>query len=251
MRIVLDVDAPVRAFRSTSVPARGECAWSDGYVAAACNRKQRETNERPRLHFHPHKDRSAFMHNVATHARNLVDQGQYDQACEAYRAALAKEPEDRNLLFAFSSLLVKMNRHVEAIPICERLAAYWRGVRFHNHAVFFYVQAYAYFFLHAPHRQDHFGHLPQRLAEVFKEICATEGQITQNAVRDALATQAEQEDFKDAVIDLLGKVIAIDPDNPFPHQCRLDVFVRLRHSHHADEQRRILDELLAGDKHTR
>lgn len=31
MRIVLDVDAPVRAFRSTSVPARGECAWSDGY----------------------------------------------------------------------------------------------------------------------------------------------------------------------------------------------------------------------------
>ena len=197
------------------------------------------------LHLHTHKIIGGLMNANVVRARELAKQGQYDQAYEVYQAALAEDPEDRDLLFGFLSLLVEMKHYVEAIPICERLAAYWRGVRFYGHAVIFYVHAYAYFFQYAAHMQDRFGHLPLRLAEVFKEICTTTGPFTQTAIRNALATRGNREATEDALIDLLGKIIALDRNDPFPHQCRLDVFVRLGHSHHADEQRRILEQLAA------
>jgi hypothetical protein len=121
-------------------------------------------------------------------------------------------------------------------------------LKFYNHAVHFYVHAYAFVLKYVPHLEGRFGHLPSRLAETFTEIVAEHpGSTAQNvrSIQNALATRAGREETERALIEMLRQVIAIDDDNPLPYHCLVDALVRVGDRDEAMRQRGVLAGLLA------
>lgn len=187
------------------------------------------------------------MSNRGDEARRLVQQGHYDSAIAAYEALLVEEPEDTTMLFGLLAVLLKLNRYPEAISTCERLAESWRSKRFYSHAVIFYVHAYGYLLKHAAHLKDRFNHVPVRLSETFQEIRAKDGPF----IQDSLATRGGREGNEHALIELLRRVIEVDPDNPLPHQCLIDALVRVGDKKEANKQSEILAKLVAKQQRQR
>lgn len=46
---------------------------------------------------------------------------QYDYATEAFRAVLDFDPKNKNALFGLATILIRQNRHAEALPLAQRL----------------------------------------------------------------------------------------------------------------------------------
>jgi tetratricopeptide (TPR) repeat protein len=180
------------------------------------------------------------MSNQWDEAQQLAQQGHYDKALATYEALLAEEPENTTLLYGLLGVVVRMNRYPDVITICERLAEAHRRDQFYSHAVVIYARAYAYLLKHVPHLKDRFNHLPSRLAETFEESGANYGPF----IPDALATRGGREETEHALIELLRRVLEVDPNNPVSHQCLIDALIRIGNKEEAKKQRAILAKLL-------
>lgn len=163
-------------------------------------------------------------------AQKLVERKRYDKAIVEYQKLVADDPKDVRTLLKIGDLYLKMEQHVDAITTYERVGQFYQLQGFALKAIAVYKQIREIINKHVPHLEDRFGHIAPKLAEIYTQLGLTSDAL---AVYDELASRLQRAGRDRDAIDILGKVVDLDPQNPLPYLRLGEAFIRARDVDHA------------------
>src|SRR5262249_17511111 len=120
---------------------------------------------------------------------------------------------------------LKMEEYVEAISTYERVGQFYSLQGFALKAIAVYKQIREIIHKHVPQYEDRFGHIVPRLAAIYAQLGLTSDALA--AYDDVVARLLRQGRERDA-IDILRKVVDLDPNNPLPYLRLAEALIRVR-----------------------
>jgi tetratricopeptide (TPR) repeat protein len=162
---------------------------------------------------------------VQANAQKFVDKKKYDKAIAELLKITQEEPNDARTLLKIGDLYSKVPDFPNAIATYERVAKLYAQQGFALKAIAVYKQIREMLVKHAPQLESRYAHITPLLADLFQQL---------GLVSDALAALDEyasalQRQQKDAeALDVLRRIVELDPTNPLPHLRLAEALSRMK-----------------------
>src|SRR6202042_320410 len=157
----------------------------------------------------------------------------YDKAVLEYQKLVAEDPNDARTLLKIGDLQSKMEAYPDAIGTYERVGKFYAVQGFALKAIAVYKQIREMILKHAPQLEDRYAHITPILADLFQQL---------GLASDALAALDEhagrlQRQGKDAeALDVLRRIVDLDPTNPLPHLRLAEALSRMKDANAAVQE---------------
>ncbi len=158
-------------------------------------------------------------------AQKLVEKKRYDKAIIEYQKLIDSDPNDARTLLKMGDLQLKMAAYPEAITTYERVGRYYATQGFALKAIAVYKQIREIVGKHVPHLEERYAHIPPKLAELYQQLGLVSDAL---AALDEVATRLSRQQRESEAIDVLKKIVALDPTNPITHLRLAEAFSRSR-----------------------
>lgn len=161
-------------------------------------------------------------------AQKLAKRKKYGEAIAEY-LKLAEDPDDTAPWLTISDLYLKMGEHVASVAAFERFVEGLVRTGMCITVLEFYRSMYMAIHPYVPHLDERLGHLVPRIAEIYAQLDREgEGGIfIWDYPRPAWSMPSNFRSSEPAVIDLLCKVIDLDPNNPLPYLNLAEALIRV------------------------
>ena len=158
-------------------------------------------------------------------AQKFVEKKKYDKAALEYQKLVAEDPNDARTLLKIGDLQSKMEAYPDAIGTYERVGKFYASQGFALKAIAVYKQIRELIAKHAPQLEERYGHITPKLAELYQQLGLTSDAL---AALDEVATRLQRQNKDQEAIDILRKVVELDPTNPLPHLRLAEALSRMK-----------------------
>jgi tetratricopeptide (TPR) repeat protein len=147
-------------------------------------------------------------------AQRYVDKKRYDRAIAEYQKIVQEDPQDARILLKIGDLQARMEAYPEAIATYDRVGQYYASQGFALKAIAVYKQIRELIRKHVPQLADRYGHIVPKLAEIYSQLGLTSDAL---AAYDEVATRFQRAGRDRDAIDIFGRMVELDANNPLPH----------------------------------
>ena len=174
-------------------------------------------------------------------AQTYVQKKRYDKAIAEYQRIVQHDPNDVRTLLKIGDLQARLEAYGEAIATYERVARYYADQGFSLKAIAVYKQIREIIAKHVPYLADRYSHITPKLAELFTQLGLVSDAL---AAYDEIAVQYQKAGRDRDAIDILRKIVSLEPANPLHHLRLAEALSRIRDIDGAIQQFAIAAEIL-------
>jgi len=172
---------------------------------------------------------SSSTDKVRQAAQKLEKRKKYREAIAEYQK-LAEDPDHTGgAWLKISDLYLKMGEHVASVAAFERFVEDLVRTGMCVTALQFYRSMYMAIHPYVPHLDERLGHLVPRIAEIYAQLDreGEAGIFIWDYPRPEWSMPSNFRSSEPAVIDLLCKIIDLDPNNPLPYLNLAEALIRV------------------------
>ena len=158
-------------------------------------------------------------------AQRLVEKKRYDKAIVEYQKIVADDPSDARTLLKIGDLELKMGSYADAIGTYEKVGRFYAGQGFSLKAIAVYKQIREIIQKHVPSLEDRYAHISPKLAELYQQLGLTSDAL---AALDEHAIRLMRLGRVEEAIDVLRRIVELDPINPLPHLRLAEALSRIK-----------------------
>jgi tetratricopeptide (TPR) repeat protein len=147
-------------------------------------------------------------------AQKYIEKKRYDRAIAEYQRIVQDDPNDARTLLKIGDLQARLSAYPEAIATYDRVGQYYSSQGFALKAIAVYKQIRELIKKHAPDLADRYGHIVPKLAEIYTQLGLTSDAL---AAYDEVATRLQRAGRDREAIEVFGKMVGLDAQNPLPH----------------------------------
>ena len=147
-------------------------------------------------------------------AQKYIEKKRYDRAIAEYQRIVQDDPNDARTLLKIGDLQARLQAYPEAIATYDRVGQYYSAQGFALKAIAVYKQIRELIKKHAPDLADRYGHIVPKLAEIYTQLGLTSDAL---AAYDEVATRLQRAGRDREAIEVFGKMVGLDAQNPLPH----------------------------------
>jgi tetratricopeptide (TPR) repeat protein len=147
-------------------------------------------------------------------AQKYVEKKKYDKAVIEYQKVIQEDPNDARTLLKIGDLQSKMEEYAGAIATYERVGRFYASQGFLLKAIAVYKQIREIIAKHVPDLEERYSHVTPKLAELYHQLGLTSDAL---GALDEVATRLQRGGREQEAIDVLRKIVELDPTNPLPH----------------------------------
>lgn len=174
-------------------------------------------------------------------AQTYVQRKRYDKAIAEYQRIVQHDPTDVRTLLKIGDLQSRLEAYGEAIATYERVAKHYADQGFSLKAIAVYKQIREIIAKHVPYLADKYSHITPRLAELFTQLGLVSDAL---AAYDEIAIRLQKSGRDRDAIDILRKVVSLEPTNPLHYLRLAEALSRVRDVDGAIQQFAIATEIL-------
>ena len=174
-------------------------------------------------------------------AQTYVQRKRYDKAIAEYQKIVQHDPTDVRTLLKIGDLQSRLEAYAEAIVTYERVARYYADQGFALKAIAVYKQVRELIAKHVPYLADKYSHITPKLAELFTQLGLISDAL---AAYDEIAIRLQKSGRDRDAVDILRKVVSLEPTNPLHHLRLAEALSRVRDVDGAIQQFAIATEIL-------
>ena len=162
---------------------------------------------------------------VLAAAQKYVEKKKYDKAIVEYQKIIQEEPNDARTLLKIGDLQSKMADFPAAIATYERVGKSYAHQGFALKAIAVYKQIRELLVKHAPQLEDRYAHITPLLADLFQQLGLTSDAL---AALDEIASRFQRQQRDGDALDVLRRIVELDPTNPLPHLRLAEALSRMK-----------------------
>jgi tetratricopeptide (TPR) repeat protein len=162
---------------------------------------------------------------VQASAQKFVDKKKYDKAIAELLKITQEDPNDARTLLKIGDLYSKMADFPNAIATYERVGKFYAHQGFALKAIAVYKQIREMLVKHAPQLEDRYAHITPLLADLFQQLGLTSDAL---AALDEIASRLQRQQKDAEALDVLRRIVDLDPTNPLPHLRLAEALSRMK-----------------------
>jgi len=158
-------------------------------------------------------------------AQKFVDKKKYDKAIAELLRIIQEDPNDARTLLKIGDLYSKIPDFPNAIATYERVGKFYAHQGFALKAIAVYKQIREMLVKHAPQLEERYAHITPLLAELFQQLGLTSDAL---AALDEIASRLQRQQKDAEALDVLRRIVELDPTNPLPHLRLAEALSRMK-----------------------
>ena len=158
-------------------------------------------------------------------AQKFVDKKKYDKAIAELLKIIQEDPNDARTLLKVGDLYSKIPDFPNAIATYERVGKFYAHQGFALKAIAVYKQIREMLMKHAPQLEDRYAHITPLLADLFQQLGLTSDAL---AALDEIASRLQRQQKDAEALDVLRRIVDLDPTNPLPHLRLAEALSRMK-----------------------
>jgi tetratricopeptide (TPR) repeat protein len=162
---------------------------------------------------------------VQANAQKFVDKKKYDKAIAELLKIIQEDPNDARTLLKVGDLYSKSADFPNAIATYERVGKFYAHQGFALKAIAVYKQIREMLVKHAPQLEDRYAHITPLLADLFQQLGLTSDAL---AALDEIASRLQRQQKDAEALDVLRRIVDLDPTNPLPHLRLAEALSRMK-----------------------
>ncbi len=162
---------------------------------------------------------------VQANAQKFVEKKKYDKAIAELLKIIQEEPNDARTLLKIGDLYSKVPDFPNAIATYEKVAKFYAQQGFALKAIAVYKQIREMLVKHAPQLEERYSHITPLLADLFQQLGLTSDAL---AALDEIATRLQRQQRDADALDVLRRIVDLDPTNPLPHLRLAEALSRMK-----------------------
>ncbi len=162
---------------------------------------------------------------VQANAQKFVDKKKYDKAIAELLKIIQEDPQDARTLLKIGDLYSKIPDFPNAIATYEKVGKFYAQQGFALKAIAVYKQIREMLVKHAPQLEDRYAHITPLLADLFQQLGLTSDAL---AALDEIAVRHQRQGKDAEALDVLRRIVDLDPTNPLPHLRLAEALSRMR-----------------------
>ncbi len=148
-------------------------------------------------------------------AEKFAEKRKWDKAIQEYSKLVQDDPNDARILLKLGDAQVHIGAYPEAVATYDRAGRYYAmNPSSAGKAIAVFLQLRQIIQKHAPHLEEHYAHVPLRLADCYIARGLPSDAL---ATLDELATRLLRAKREGQAIEVLRKMVSVDASNPLPH----------------------------------
>lgn len=144
-------------------------------------------------------------------AQKHVEKKRFDRAIAEYQKIIQEDPNDARILLKIGDLQARMEAYPDAIATYERVARHYTEQGFSVKAIAVYKQIREMIRKYVPTLADQYAHIIPKLAELYQQLGLTGDAL---ATYDEYATSLQNAGREKDAIDVFGKIVELNGNNP-------------------------------------
>ncbi len=162
---------------------------------------------------------------VQANAQKFVEKKKYDKAIAEFLKIIQEDPNDARTLLKVGDLYSKMADYPNAIAMYERVGKHYAHHGFALKAIAVYKQIKELIVKHAPQLEERYAHITPILADLFQQLGLTADAL---AALDEIANRLQRQQKDADALDVLHRIVELDPTNPLPHLRLAEALSRMK-----------------------
>ena len=162
---------------------------------------------------------------IQANAQKFVDKKKYDKAIVELLKIIQQEPNDARTLLKVGDLYSKIPDFPNAIATYERVGKFYAQQGFALKAIAVYKQIREMLVKHAPQLEERYAHITPLLADLFQQLGLTSDAL---AALDEIASRLQRQQKDAEALDVLRRIVELDPANPLPHLRLAEALSRMK-----------------------
>jgi len=162
---------------------------------------------------------------VQASAQKFVDKKKYDKAIAELLKIIQEDPNDARTLLKIGDLYSKLPDYPNAIATYERVGKFYAHQGFALKAIAVYKQIREMLVKHAPQLEERYAHITPLLADLFQQLGLTSDAL---AALDEIANRLQRQQRDVEALDVLRRIVELDPTNPLPHLRLAEALSRMK-----------------------
>jgi tetratricopeptide (TPR) repeat protein len=158
-------------------------------------------------------------------AQKFVDRKKYDKAIAELLKITQEDPHDARTLLKIGDLYSKMVDFPNAIATYEKVGKFYAQQGFALKAIAVYKQIREMIVKHAPQLEERYAHIVPLLADLFQQLGLTSDAL---AALDEIASRLMRQQKDVEALDVLRRIVDLDPTNPLPHLRLAEALSRMK-----------------------
>ncbi len=162
---------------------------------------------------------------VQAAAQKFVEKKKYDKAIAELLKITQEDPNDARTLLKIGDLYSKVPDFPNAIATYERVGKFYAHQGFALKAIAVYKQIREMIVKHAPQLEERYAHITPLLADLFQQLGLISDAL---AALDEIASRHQRQGKDAEALDVLRKIVDLDPTNPLPHLRLAEALSRMK-----------------------
>jgi tetratricopeptide (TPR) repeat protein len=158
-------------------------------------------------------------------AQKFVDKKKYDKAIAELLKIVQEDPNDARTLLKIGDLYSKVPDFPNTIATYERVGKFYAHQGFALKAIAVYKQIRETILKHAPQLEERYAHITPILADLFQQLGLTSDAL---AALDEHAGRLMRQGKDAEALDVLRRIVDLDPTNPLPHLRLAEALSRIK-----------------------
>jgi tetratricopeptide (TPR) repeat protein len=162
---------------------------------------------------------------IQASAQKFVDKKKFDKAIAELLKIIQEDPNDARTLLKIGDLYSKIPDFPNAIATYERVGKFYAHQGFALKAIAVYKQIREMLLKHAPQLEERYAHITPLLADLFQQLGLTSDAL---AALDEIASRLQRQQKDAEALDVLRRIVDLDPTNPLPHLRLAEALSRMK-----------------------
>jgi tetratricopeptide (TPR) repeat protein len=170
---------------------------------------------------------------VQANAQKFVEKKKYDKAIAELLKIVQEDPNEARTLLKIGDLYSKLPDFPNAIATYERVGKFYAHQGFALKAIAVYKQIREMIVKHAPQLEERYAHITPILADLFQQLGLASDAL---AALDEHAGRLMRQQRDAEALEVLRKIVELDPTNPLPHLRLAEALSRMKEAEAAVQE---------------